>query len=195
MLRCFLCQSKIASFLVACDAPRMFWLCGCVCVCVCAHAQSHQTQAPWTVAHQAPPSIEFSGQECWSELPFPPPGALPDPGIKPISPASPRLAGRFFTTAPPGMPPVVHAAHVHLILIFTEYQLFARCWGISVKKTDKNLSHCGAYVVAHVRLRFIRLQGLRQKGPGGFPDFYQIFKEVVTSILQKLRNRGGGNTF
>ena len=94
-----------------------------------------------------------------------------------------------------GCPLVVHAAHVHLILIFTEYQLLTRHRGISVKKTDKNLSHCGAYVVAHVRLQFIRLQGLRQKGPGGFPDFYQIFKEVVTSILQKLRNRGGGNIF
>ena len=185
MSRCFLCQSKIASFLVACDAPWMFWLCGGVCVRTCS--VTSDSEAPWTVAHQGPPSIEFSGQEFWNELPFPPPGDLPDPGIKPISLASPRLAGRFFTTAPP--------AHVHLILIFSEHQLFARHWGISVKKTDKNLSHCGAYVVAHVRLQFIRLQGLRQKGPGGFPDFYQIFKEVVTSILQKLRNRGGRNTF
>ena len=37
----------------------------------------------------------FPRQECWSELPFPPPGDLPYPGIKPASPA---LAGRFFTT-------------------------------------------------------------------------------------------------
>ena len=39
-----------------------------------------------------------SSQEHWSELPFPPPGDLPDPGIKPASPA---LAGRFLTTEPP----------------------------------------------------------------------------------------------
>ena len=42
---------------------------------------------PWTVTHQAPPSMGFSRQEYWSGLPFPSPGDLPDPGIKPGSPA------------------------------------------------------------------------------------------------------------
>ena len=42
---------------------------------------------PWTVAHQAPPSMEFSSQEYWSGLPFPSPGDLPDPGIEPGAPA------------------------------------------------------------------------------------------------------------
>ena len=41
---------------------------------------------PWTVAHQAPLSMEFSSQEYWSGLPFPSPGDLPVPGIKPRSP-------------------------------------------------------------------------------------------------------------
>ena len=41
----------------------------------------------WTVAHQAPLSMEFSRQEYWSGLPFPSPGDLPDPGIEPGSPA------------------------------------------------------------------------------------------------------------
>ena len=41
----------------------------------------------WTVAHQALLSMGFSRQESWSELPFPSPGDLPDPGIKPGSPA------------------------------------------------------------------------------------------------------------
>jgi len=40
---------------------------------------------PWTVAYQAPPSMEYR-QECWCGLPFPSPGELPDPGIKPGSP-------------------------------------------------------------------------------------------------------------
>ena len=44
--------------------------------------------APWTAAHQAPPSMGFSRQEYWSGLPFPSPGDLPDPGIEPQSPAS-----------------------------------------------------------------------------------------------------------
>ena len=42
---------------------------------------------PWTVAYQAPPSVGFSRQECWSGLPFPSPGGLPNPGIEPGSPA------------------------------------------------------------------------------------------------------------
>ena len=41
---------------------------------------------PWTVAHQAPPSMGFSRQEYWSGLPFPSPGDLPNPGIEPRSP-------------------------------------------------------------------------------------------------------------
>ena len=52
----------------------------------------------WTAAYQAPPSVGFSRQEYWSGVPFPPPGNLPDPGIEPASPA---LAGGFFTTVPP----------------------------------------------------------------------------------------------
>ena len=41
----------------------------------------------WTVAYQAPLSTGFSHQEYWSDLPFPPPGDLLDPGIEPVSPA------------------------------------------------------------------------------------------------------------
>ena len=53
----------------------------------------------WTVAHQAPLSMEFSRQEYWNGLPSPPPGNLPDPGIKPTSLMSTLLAGGFFTTS------------------------------------------------------------------------------------------------
>ena len=55
---------------------------------------------PWTIARQAPLSMEFS----WSGLPFPPPGDLPDLGIEPMSPRALALAGGFFTTEPPGKP-------------------------------------------------------------------------------------------
>ena len=58
----------------------------------------------WTVAHQDPLSVEFSRQEYWSGLPFPPPGDLPNPGVKPLSPVPPALAGRFFTTELAGKP-------------------------------------------------------------------------------------------
>ena len=59
-------------------------------------------ETPWTVARQAPLSMEFSRQEYWSGLPFPPPGDLPEPGMEPKSPVSPALAGGFLTTEPPG---------------------------------------------------------------------------------------------
>ena len=56
---------------------------------------------PWTVACQAPLFVGFPRQQYWSGLPFPPPGALPDPGIEPESLA---LAGGFFTIEPTGKP-------------------------------------------------------------------------------------------
>ena len=48
---------------------------------------SDSLATPWTVALHAPLSVGFFKQEYWSGLPFPPPGDLPDPGIKPVSPA------------------------------------------------------------------------------------------------------------
>ena len=53
----------------------------------------------WTIVHQVPLSMGFSREEDWSELPFPPPGYLPNSGIDPVSLASPALAGGFFTTS------------------------------------------------------------------------------------------------
>ena len=74
-------------------------------------AKSCLTFALWTVAHQAPLSIEFSRQEYWSKLPFPPPGDLPDPGVEPSSLCLLHwpvdyyyffFLGGFFITVPPG---------------------------------------------------------------------------------------------
>ena len=58
-------------------------------------------ETPWTVAYQAPPSMGFSWQECWSGLPFPSPGDLPDPGIEPGSIA---LRTDALPSEPPGKP-------------------------------------------------------------------------------------------
>ena len=55
----------------------------------------------WTVARQAPLSMDFSRQEYWSGLPFPSPGNLPDPGIKPRSPV---LQADSLPSEPPGKP-------------------------------------------------------------------------------------------
>ena len=60
----------------------------------------------WTVACRAPLYMWFPRQEHWSGLPFPPPGDLPDPGIKPVSLVSPALAGGFFPAVPSGKPSI-----------------------------------------------------------------------------------------
>ena len=64
------------------------------------HARQYPTFCdPIDYGTPAPPSMEFSRQEYWSGLPFPSLGDFSDPEIKPMSPASPALAGRFFTTS------------------------------------------------------------------------------------------------
>ena len=62
-----------------------------------SHVQLFAT--PWTVAHQAPPSMEFSRQEYWSGLPFASPGDLPNPGIEP---RFPTLQVNTLPSEPPG---------------------------------------------------------------------------------------------
>ena len=78
-----------------------------MCV-LCAQLFSHVRLfvTLWSIVLQTPLSMGFSSQQYWSRLPFPPPGDLPDRGIEPVSPWSPALTGRFFTTEPPGKPQV-----------------------------------------------------------------------------------------
>ena len=73
----------------------------CVYAYVCAQLCSTLCDL-WTVTFQAHLSLGFSQQEYWSGLPFP--RDLHYPGVEPTSPASPALAGRFFTIGPPGKP-------------------------------------------------------------------------------------------
>ena len=69
---------------------------------VCVYAESLSRVrfcvTPWTVARQAPLTMELSRQECWCGLTLPPPGALPDPGTEHTSLASLALAGGLFTS-------------------------------------------------------------------------------------------------
>ena len=75
-------------------------------LCVCVRSLSHVrlSATPWTVAHQAPMSMGIlqAGILDWVALSSS--RDLPNPGIKPESPVSPALAGRFFTTEPPEKP-------------------------------------------------------------------------------------------
>ena len=90
---------------------------------VCMLSSVWLFETSWIVAHQAPLTMEFSKQGYWSGLPFPPPGDLPDPGIKSISPA---LAGGFFTAEES------REAHTSIRMVkYLEYwqeQMLARMW-------------------------------------------------------------------
>ena len=76
-------------------------MCVCVCVCVCVRVRLVASPVQlfattYTIALQPPLSMEFSRQEYWNELPFPPLGDLPNPEIEPMSPESPLLTKDFF---------------------------------------------------------------------------------------------------
>ena len=73
-----------------------------ICVCVYALSCVQLLVTPWTAACLVPLSMVLSRQEYSSGFPFPIPGDLPNPGIEPLSLASPALADRFFTTVTPG---------------------------------------------------------------------------------------------
>ena len=75
----------------------MFYIYAYVLCQVASVVSDSATQ--WTVACQGPLSMGLSRQEYWSGLPYPPPGDLKNPGIKPTSLMSPALAGKFFTTS------------------------------------------------------------------------------------------------
>ena len=83
------CDSKKKSFCT--------WIGSAVVLQLCSRVQLFVVL--WTIARQASLPMELFRQEYWSGLPFPPPGDLPGPGIKPGSLASSMLAGRFFITS------------------------------------------------------------------------------------------------
>ena len=94
-----------------------------MCTLECLSECSVVSDSLWPtrmIALQALLSMGFPRQAYWSGLPRPSPGDLPDPGIERTSPASPALAGRFFTTAPPGKPADTSCQHFLLTQIFEE---------------------------------------------------------------------------
>ena len=77
---------------------------------MCVFSLIQLFEIPWTIACQAPLSMDFTTQEYWSGLSFPTAREHPDPGIKKESLAFPALAGWLFTTVPPGKPYLIVAA-------------------------------------------------------------------------------------
>ena len=86
--------------------------------CVCAQLLScvHLFATLQTLAHQASLSMKFSRQECWSDLPFSPPGDLSNTGIELTSPVSLGLVSGFFNTEPP-----VKTYHLFGVIYINKY--------------------------------------------------------------------------
>ena len=88
----------------------------CLNFCCCLVGKSCPTLGDLTDCSL--PGLGFPRQEYWSGLPFPSPGDPPDPGIETASPA---LAGRFFTTEPPGKPCISLYIHTHISPLFLDF--------------------------------------------------------------------------
>ena len=93
------------------------------------------------MAHQAPLSMEFSRQEYWSGLPFPTPGDLSNPGIEPVSPASPALQADSL--------PLNHLGSTHSPIPCSFYNAMnVNCqWAgdqlTGIRTTDTKVESCG----------------------------------------------------
>ena len=94
---------------------------------------------PWTVVHQVPPSMGFSRQEYRRGLPFPSPGNLPDPGIKPRSPA---LQADALTSEPPGKPMLIEHPIFSLSAYLPHYILIPPLlvWAMWIRDSQPGLS-------------------------------------------------------
>ena len=96
--------------------PRSHYFIHSTCMCQLL-SRIRLFVTPWTIACQAPLSMEFSSQEYHSGLPFPSPGDLPNPGIKPGSPA---LQAGSLPSEPPGTPQI-------MIKYLLDYQKQSNC--------------------------------------------------------------------
>ena len=129
------------------------------------------------VACKVPLSIELSRQEYWGGLPYPPPGDLPDPGIKPAFLMSPAMAGRSLPPVPPGKPVDENTIHPYAQLTL-EKDPYVTIPKVKVKV--KSLSCVRLFVtpwtVAHqapLSMGFSRQEywsGLPFPSPGHLPD-------------------------
>ena len=111
---------------------------------------------PWTIACHTPLSMGFSKREYWSGLPCPPPGDLPDPGIKPMFPVSPALQADSLLLSQRGSPLPSKRVKVKLL---SHVRLFATPWTVACQ--------------APLSMGFSRREywsGLPFSSPGDLPD-------------------------
>ena len=126
----------------------------------------------WTVSHQAPPSVGFSRQEYWSGLPFPSPGDLPDPGIKPRSPA---LWADTLTSEP------LVLCNLQIVTVLLLYSKL--CW-IKVGKKVVDSGHLG--LVANLRGNAFKFSPLRM--------MFSVGLSYMTFLLTWIPPQQGGES-
>ena len=126
-------------------------MCVCVCVCACLCVCCVRLFAvQWTVAHQTPLSMELSSQEYWSGLPFPPPGDLPNPGIRFFTIWAIRklcyIELRFFLRC------LLAVKVTQIFLVFIALTIFEKSWLGILKNVSK--SGCAWYVISWLDLGY-----------------------------------------
>ena len=153
------------------------------CVTACS-VISDSLKAPWTTACQVSMSMQFPRQEYWSGLPCPPPGDLPGPGIKPMSPASPALQANFLSTELPGKP-----RYLYHFLVSITY------WATGDENDFLKSRNVSLYILGHtilkqlVHLVNVATSGGRlvtetplRKSPPVFPPTCQTFSTTPLSL-------------
>ena len=142
----------------------------CVYACVWERASLSHVQlfvTVCTVGHQAPLSMGFSWQEYWSELPFPSPGDLSNPGFEP---RSPTLQADSLPFAPPGK--LTFSITIPVFKEFISFFYFRLCWvfvaahGLSLVAERRLLSSDHAQPSHHSGFSCCSSQALRLSGCG-----------------------------
>ena len=135
---------------------------------------------PWTVACQAPQSMEFSRQEYWSGLPFPSPRDLLNPGV---GPGSPALQADTLPSEPPGKPcsqrrewqstPVFLPGELHGQRSLVSYHL----WGYRESDTTERLTHIHTPLLSLHPTDFVKLYFHLVQNISGF------FREILWCVI------------
>ena len=141
------------------------------------HSQLFAT--PWTEAHQAPLSVGFSRQECWSGLTFPSPGDLPNPGIEPRSPA---LQADSLLTELQGKPPN-NAVRLQLLKVpyvqIHETEIFISLTfknsGFQYSKKKKKKSH---FIIKCKYLQQVTIQTFK-----GFLEAFEVLSNNLWIVI------------
>ena len=145
---------------------------------MCAQSLSHVRlfATLWTVAHQAPLSMGFSRQEYWSELPCPPPGDLPNPGIES---RSSTLQADSLLSEPPGKLPNV------VVPVFTSIYILSFYWAYEKKMELGSLHACILSCFSHVRL-FTTLRTVTCQAPLSMGFYRQTTEVGCHALLQGI---------